>query len=497
MFKKFQSIIVLLNGLTTIFAQFQGPYNINSDYSYVRKEQKIKAKNVEKHQLDYCEKVFGVSLGGWLVLEPWIVPSLFERAYEKTGKMPVDEYTYTKLLGKREAEKSLEEHWSSFYTEEDFQDIVDHGINMVRIPVGYWAFGLLEDDPYVQGQEYYLDQAIGWADKYNLQVQIDLHGMPGSQNGFDNSGKRTEPTWLDEKENMDLTYEVVEYFFKKYGGEEYEDIVTSLEVVNEPFAFILDKDDLREFYEYAYQCARENDVKANLFFHDGFLPIGSWDEFMNDSNTYSNITIDHHLYEIFSEHQIALDIDQHIKNVENQGVALALQPHHRVVGEFSGAITDCTKYINGVGFGARYDGTFSKTKPVGSCKNHSDFDSWSEEFKNNTKEFIRVQFETYEEKGDGWIFWCFKTEDSIEWDFKRLASLGMLPDSFLDRRKCQNLRTTQRLNKTEKNETTFEKTSNGCRSIDRTLLNFRWFRPTNFIYVLLISLFSLIFTTIS
>lgn len=497
MFRSIKTTILLLNGLTTLLAQFQGTYDLDSDYSHVRKEPKIRTKSGHKHQLDYCQKTFGVSLGGWLVLEPWIVPSLFDEVYEKTGEMPVDEYTYTKLLGKRDAEKALEEHWSSFYTEEDFQDIVDHGINLVRIPIGYWAFGLLADDPYVQGQEYYLDQAIEWADKYNLQVQIDIHGMPGSQNGFDNSGKRTDPTWLNGGENMELTYDVMDYFFNKYGGEEYEEIVTSIEVVNEPFAFILDKDDLRDFYEYAYQCARDNGVKANLYFHDGFLPIGSWDRFMNDSSVYPNITIDHHLYEIFSEHQIALNIDQHIKNVEDQGAAMALQPHHRIVGEFSGAFTDCTKYINGVGMGARYDGTFSNTKPVGSCKNHNDFDSWSEEFKNNTKEFIKAQFETFEKNGDGWIFWCFKTEDSIEWDFKRLASLDMLPESFLNRKKCHSLKTTQRLNNTEKNGTAIEKTSDGSSSIDRTVIKFQQrLQLPKIIYIGIISLILLILAAI-
>lgn len=36
-------------------------------------------------------------------------------------------------------------------TEEDFQYIQDAGLNTVRIPIGYWAFDLL-DEPYVQGQ---------------------------------------------------------------------------------------------------------------------------------------------------------------------------------------------------------------------------------------------------------------------------------------------------------------------------------------------------------
>ena len=37
-----------------------------------------------------------------------------------------------------------------------------------------------------------------WCDEIGLKVLIDLHGAPGSQNGFDNSGRRGPARWLDE-----------------------------------------------------------------------------------------------------------------------------------------------------------------------------------------------------------------------------------------------------------------------------------------------------------
>ena len=40
----------------------------------------------------------GVNLGGWLVLEPWITPSLFEPFINATNPA-VDEYTFTQILG--------------------------------------------------------------------------------------------------------------------------------------------------------------------------------------------------------------------------------------------------------------------------------------------------------------------------------------------------------------------------------------------------------------
>ena len=120
------------------------------------------------------QKVRGVNLGGWFVLEPWITPSLFEQWANGGGV--VDEYTYTAALGKQNAQSRLNQHWSSFITEADFREIASHGLNHVRIPVGYWAFNPNPADPYVQGQLPYLDNAIRWARNSGLRVMLDLHG---------------------------------------------------------------------------------------------------------------------------------------------------------------------------------------------------------------------------------------------------------------------------------------------------------------------------------
>lgn len=356
--------------------------------------------------------------------------------------MPVDEYTLTQMLGKNESLDTLRHHWDTFIVEDDFKGIVEMGLNLVRIPIGYWAFKLLSNDTYVQGQEEYLDKAILWAQKNNLKVQLDLHGMPGSQNGFDNSGLRTDnPDWLETETNMNATFEVLNYVLNKYtlpnstltiGNETIylNQTIDSIEVVNEPFAYKIDLQKLQDFYGDSYELIRNKGSKLNILFQDGFLSIGSWDSFMTNSTLFTNITIDHHLYEIFSTYQIALNITDHLESVINQGRLMAAETHDRIVGEFSGALTDCTKYINGVGRGARYDGTFDTDVITGSCANHTNFASWTEEFKRNTKEFIQTQFDTYAANGRGWIFWTYKTEDTIEWDLRKLHQFNLLPESY-------------------------------------------------------------------
>lgn len=120
------------------------------------------------------EKVRGVNIGGWLVLEPWITPSIFSKWAD--SKVVVDEYTYTQTLGKDAARATLTDHWKTFITQDDFNQIAKAGLNHVRIPIGYWAISPVAGDPYVQGQLDFLDLAIKWARSAGLKVMIDLHG---------------------------------------------------------------------------------------------------------------------------------------------------------------------------------------------------------------------------------------------------------------------------------------------------------------------------------
>lgn len=70
------------------------------------------------------EKVRGVNIGGWLVLEPWITPSMFDA----TGNSAiVDEWTFCLLQNRATAQASLQNHWQTFYSESDFQQIAAAG----------------------------------------------------------------------------------------------------------------------------------------------------------------------------------------------------------------------------------------------------------------------------------------------------------------------------------------------------------------------------------
>ncbi|CAK9438278.1 uncharacterized protein LODBEIA_P25080 [Lodderomyces beijingensis] len=392
----------------------------NEAVTILQPHEVFNSRNLRKEEA----KIYGVNIGGWLLSEPWITPSLYEDVERRHGRIPVDEHQLCTIMGPTEAEAHLTHHWDTFYSEQDFEEIAKLQLNLVRIPIGYWAFGLLPDDPYVQGQEHYLDMAISWAAKYNLQVQIGLHGMPGSQNGFDNSGLRTEhPGWFDKEENMVLTYRVVEYVVDKYGN---HPAVHSINLVNEPHGWLLDRSKILEFYKYGIDLFERRQVSAKLCLHDAFLNMDDWRGLQGD------FILDHHLYECFSNAQIDMNIDEHLRRVKQQSELLPHTGHYSVVGEFSGALNDCTKYLNGVNRGTRWEGTFDSNDGGGggastrrSCDNMDNPNS--DEHRAEVMIFLREQFYDYEEMGNGWIFWCWKTESSLVWDMRRLWAKNMLP----------------------------------------------------------------------
>ncbi|CDO95352.1 unnamed protein product [Kluyveromyces dobzhanskii CBS 2104] len=404
---------------------------------------------LSKRYFDYeGYKVRGVNIGGWFVLEPFITPSLFEtfrtNDYNDDG-IPVDEYHYCKTLGKDEARRRLTEHWDTWITEVDFAQMAAGGLNLVRIPIGYWAFELLEDDPYISGlQEAYLDKAIEWARKYDLKVWVDLHGAAGSQNGFDNSGFRDQIEF-QEQQNLQVTKNVLTYILEKYSRDEFTDTVVGIEVLNEPLGPVIDMDGLKDLYDWAYDYLR-NQLQRDqvLVIHDAFQSNNYFDDQLTVEEGAYGVLVDHHHYQVFSSGELARTIDEHVALVCEQGAGTLTESHWNLVGEWSAALTDCAKWLNGVGVQARYDGTFVKNSDtsyyIDSCDASQDASSWSSDRKDNYRKYIEAQLDAYEMK-NGWIFWCYKTESTLEWDYTRLVQAGLFPQPLDDRQfpnQCAN-----------------------------------------------------------
>jgi glucan 1,3-beta-glucosidase len=205
-----------------------------------------------------AKKLHGVNLGGWLVLEKWLTPSLFLR----TGAQ--DEYSF---MNDPNAKKIINKHRRHFITDQDFKWLHDNGVDLVRIPVGYWLFKAIDGyTPTVS----YLDQAMKWAEMYGLKVLIDLHAARGSQNGFDNSGRAGEIGWFTSNEYQENSLDVLERIAEKYKD---SPALWGIELLNEPVS----KGHYRKllnFYRLAYDRLRGIlPAGIHIIFHDSFRPL--------------------------------------------------------------------------------------------------------------------------------------------------------------------------------------------------------------------------------
>jgi len=99
-----------------------------------------------------------------------------------------------------------------------------------------------------------------------------------------------------------------------------------------------------------------------------------------------------------------------------------------VSGEWSTAITDCARWLNGRGAGARWDGSIGDGGTVfGSCEGFTG--NWTT-FSQDYITFMRKYWEVQVDIGEavqGWIYWTWKTESADEWSYQKGLEGGWIP----------------------------------------------------------------------
>jgi glucan 1,3-beta-glucosidase len=212
--------------------------------------------------------------------------------------------------------------------------------------------------------------------------------------------------------------------------------VTAIEALNEPSVpGGVNQDGLKQYYYDSWGAIREASQDTTLVLHDGFMPTESWNGFMSVDSGVWFVMMDTHHYEVFDNGLLAMDVNAHVGNVCGFSAQhIQTSDKWTVVGEWTGAMTDCAKYLNGKGIGARYDGSFPGSSQVGTCdgKSVGSVDALSEDDRTNLRRFIEGQLDAYE-KGTGWLYWTWTTEGAPEWDMKQQIAGGVFPNPVTDR----------------------------------------------------------------
>lgn len=383
------------------------------------------------------EKVRGVGLGGWLVIESFIAPGVYEQTDDDRV---IDEWSFGHYTPRRKAERILRNHINNFITEDDFKEIKSYGLNHVRVPFPYWGIRTYGDDPYVKVNQYdKLKEAAHWASKHDLYMMIELHSVPGNANGYDHGGRINQTDWLGNDKNEERTRDILSTLAKEFSKDEYSH-VTGITLVNEPTG---DRDQVYAFYKSAYKSVRNPTGNKNtplmVVIGDAFQNPATndyWSSKMNPPR-FQNVMVDTHVYSIFDDNSVSQSLGQRIDYWcgLRDGFAKSSKHLYQIVGEWSPAFTDCAPHLNGRFKGARYNGQFPGSKHVGSCKRKSgNSNDWTDKYKKQLARSFGAQSSSYE-GGTGWIMWTWRTENhnADDWSYRAGVRGGWIPRNVDDR----------------------------------------------------------------
>ena len=347
------------------------------------------------------DRLRGVNLGGWLVLEKWMTPSLF------AGVAAGDETAWCVELGSAAARR-LRAHWRGFVVRDDFAWLADRGVDAVRIPIGHWIFGPpypyhrnygASRAPFVEGGIDVLDDALDWAARYGLRAMIDLHAAPGCQNGFDNGGMQGVCEWHTSEEYVAHSVDVLARLAQRYRA---HPALHSIEALNEP-RWDVPTDFLKQYYARAHDAIRAHcpPERAAVVLHDGFRSHREYAD-LATSPAFRNIAFDIHRYQCFDPSDIALDLRGHVSKArgawKDEARSMREELHMPTfVGEWSLGLDPTTT--------AAMDAT-RLTRAL--------------------RRYGRAQLDAFAAHA-GWFFWSYRTEASPAWCFRDCVERGWLP----------------------------------------------------------------------
>lgn len=373
----------------------------------------------------------GINIGSWLILENWQTPSLFLQP-DIADKNILDEWSWLTTLGKsNETAARLDEHFSTWITRDDFVQIKELGLNTVRLPVPFWAFAEYNaSEPYISGVQLpHIANALGWARDLNLDVVLDLHGVPGSQNGYDNSGRAGSIGFGSSQTNADIAIDALVKMVNMYVNEPvFGGVVKAIEPVNEPKVGEgeVPLDFLHDFYRRSYReilgavDQEKAPVIPTVLFSDAFLDPTEWLAFFaDDMFLEGTIALDTHSYQAW-EPLKSLSYDGHVQHACSlSGMLSATEKQVPVVvGEFSiGIDTRCVPY-----------------QRCGGVTMADDVWTLNRDSQNQfARRFWEAQSTTFEQAGSGWIFWSWKGESTAAWSFKDAVQQGWIPRNLSER----------------------------------------------------------------
>lgn len=308
-----------------------------------------------------------------------MTPSLF------AGTDADDEHSFMQTPG---ALAKLRQHQKEFITKDDFGWMAKNGIQIVRIPVGYWI--LDGDSPYASSIAR-LDWAFKMCAEYGLQVLLDIHGLPGSQNGYAHSGRVGKALWYKHRTNRQRGLAATVKIAKRYAQNPQ---LWGVQMINEPKVGLV-QFKLRRYYNQAYkQLSSLLPPGVKIVFSDAFTPrlmsAAVW------TNKYHPAYMDIHWYHFVGWGWLRPGVYKHLIAWHSRLIKALRKWNGIIIGEWSGT----------------YHQRIFDKYPVST---HDEM----------VRDHIAWQLKAYEQ-ADAWFYWSYKTEHPGVWNFRSLVDKGIV-----------------------------------------------------------------------
>ncbi|KAI3883374.1 hypothetical protein MKW92_039620 [Papaver armeniacum] len=300
------------------------------------------------------------------------------------------DYQLGNAYGREEAKRVINNHRSSFVTQQDFEFLSAKKINTVRIPVGWW----IKDDskpegpdyPYVGGSSAYLQKALDWAQAYEIKCIIGLHAAQGSQNGMAHSGSRDDS--IEWPSYTKQTLEVIEFLASNYGK---HPALLGIELLNEPHAPQISLDVLKPYYLKAYETVRKySSDTAYVIICQRLNTSDSFEIYnANELKGLSNLVVDFHFYNLYT------DFFKNIRPFESiQYINKERRQQVDSLNAANGPLVFVGEWVN----------SFERSASL-----------------TEYKDLSKAQLEVYGSASFGWAYWTLKTEtfQFQDWDLKK------------------------------------------------------------------------------
>lgn len=264
----------------------------------------------------------GVNLGGWLILERWLVGAAAELNSTCCGPIPspyhadgvaqdaIDEFTLTAQLRAAGQLSVIDVFRASRVSLLDFEAMAQQGVTSVRVPFPWWIVQTATEagsETWNAGVGGYhigqglsiLDNVVSWAEATRISLLLELHAAPGGQSSAQTTG-RSNPDWQPSQFDANAALKALQVVALRYNRSA---AVVAISPLNEP---TLPTSDLVQFYRRAYDIVRASGMRpkqvafvVQLYGLDALWNV-AWPILHFDgglpSTSHPNVVFDLHLY---------------------------------------------------------------------------------------------------------------------------------------------------------------------------------------------------------